>query len=249
MAQGQTTPVARTARRTARSTGRTAAQSGLRVRERASGEGRAVASRAADEASEVASTAQDEGRRVASRAADEASEVASTAAEEGQQLVALASEQASELSGTVREQTARVTGEVVEQGRTLAEEARSQAQAQAHAQSRRLADSLSRLGDEVRALAEGRPEDAATVRPYVTNAADTVYDAADRLYGLASDIDTRGLGGVLEDLQAFARRRPGAFLLGAAVVGFGVGRAVRASSGDNEEPAIAPAPALRGRSA
>src|SRR3712207_4287303 len=59
MAQGQTTPVATTARPSARSTGRTAAQSGLRVRQRASGEGRAVASRAADEASDVASTAQD----------------------------------------------------------------------------------------------------------------------------------------------------------------------------------------------
>ena len=247
MAQGQTTPVARTARRNVGSTGRTAAQSGLRVRRRASGEGRAVASRAADEASDVASTAQDESRRVASRAAEEASDVASTAADEGQQLVGLASEQASELGDTVREQTARVRGEVVDQGKTLAEEARSQAQSQAHAQSRRLADSLSRLGDEVRALAEGRPEEAETVRPYVANAADTVYDAADRLYTLASDIDQRGLGGVLDDLQAFARRRPGAFLLDAAVAGFGVGRAVRSSSAD--DGAEAAPPALGGRSA
>ena len=247
MAQGQTTPVAGTARRTARSTGRTAARSGLRLRSRASDESRAVASRAADEASDVASTAQDEGRRVASFAAEEASDVASTAAEEGQQLVALASEQATELGTTVREQTARVRGEVVDQGKTLVEEARSQAQTQAHAQSRRLADSLSRLGDEVRALAEGRPDEAATVRPYVTNAADAVYDAADRLYSLATDIDTRGLTGVLEDLQTFARRRPGAFLLGAAVAGFGVGRAVRASSADDGESA-APS-AVRGRSA
>lgn len=246
MAQGHTTPIARTARRNARSTGRTAARSGLRVRSRASDESRAAASHAADEASEVASTAQDEGRRVASRAAEEASDVASTAAEEGQQLVALASEQATELGSTVREQTARVRGEVVDQGKSLVEEARSQAQAQAHAQSRRLADSLSRLGDEVRALAEGRPDEAGTVRPYVTNAADAVYDAADRLYGLASDIDTRGFTGVLEDLQTFARRRPGAFLLGAAVAGFGVGRAVRASSAD--EDGDTGAPALRGRS-
>jgi hypothetical protein len=246
MAQGQTTPVAGTARRATRSTGRTAARSGLRVRSRASDEGRAVASRAAEEASDVASTAQDEARRVASNAAEEASDVAATATEEGQQLVALASEQATELGSTVREQTARVRGEVVEQGKTLAEEARSQAEAQAHAQSRRLADSLSRLGDEVRALAEGRPDEAGTVRPYVSNAADTVYDAADRLYTLASDIDTRGLTGVLDDLQAFARRRPGAFLLGAAVAGFGVGRAVRASSTDDGE-AEAPA-AVRGRS-
>ena len=246
MAQGQTTPAARTARRGASSTGRAAARSGLRFRSRAGDEGRAVASRAADEASDVASTAQDEGRLVASRAADEASDVASTAAAEGQQVVTLASEEATELGTTVQEQAQRVGGEVVEQGRTLAEEARSQAEYQAQAQSRRLADSLSRFGDEVRALAEGRPEAAETVQPYVANAADAVYDAADRIYSVAADIDERGLGGVLEDLQAFARRRPGAFLFGAAVVGFGVGRAVRASSGEDEE---APAPAaLRGGS-
>ena len=235
MAQGQTTPVVRSARRTARSTGRAAARSGLRLRERAGDEGRAVASRAADEASDVASTAQDEGRRVASRAAEEASDVATTAAAQGQQLVALASEQAGELGTTVREQTARVRGEVVDQTRSLAEEARSQVQSQAYAQSRRIADSLARLGDEVRALADGRPEEAETVRPYVSNAADAVYDAADRLYGLASDIDERGLTGVLDDLQAFARRRPGAFLVGAAIAGFGIGRVVRASSSDDGE--------------
>ena len=244
MAQRETTPI--TARRSARSTGRTAAQSGLRVRQRASGEGRAVASRAADEASDVASTAQDEGRRVASRAAEEASDVASTATAEGQQLVSLASEQATELSSTAREQAARVRGEVVEQGKTLAEQAQTQVQTQVHTQSRRLADSISRLGDEVRALADGRPDEAETVQPYVANAADAVYDAADRLYSLAADIDSRGIGGVLEDLQTFARRRPGAFLIGAAVAGFGVGRAVRASSADDGDGAGPPA--RRGRS-
>lgn len=246
MAQRQTTPVARTARRTARSTGRTASQSGLRVRARAGDEGRAVATRAAEEASDVASTAQDEGRRVASRAGEEAADVASTAAEEGQQLVALASEEATELGSAVREQTARVRGEVVEQGKTLAEEARSQVETQVHAQSRRLADSLSRLGDEVRALADGRPEEAETVRPYVANAADAVYDAADRIYSLASDIDARGLSGVLDDLQSFARRRPGAFLAGAALAGFGIGRVVRASSDDDQTAASRP---VGGRSA
>ena len=85
------------------------------------------------------------------------------------------------------------------------------------------------------------------MQPYVSNAADAVYDAADRLYSLASDIDSRGLSAVLDDLQAFARRRPGAFLVGAAVAGFGIGRAVRASSGDDSQASAAPA--VGGRSA
>ncbi len=33
----------------------------------------------------------------------------------------------------------------------------------------------------------------------MSDAAAAVYEAADRLYGLASDIDDRGIGGVLED--------------------------------------------------
>jgi gas vesicle protein len=211
------------AARAARSTGKTAARAGSRVGSRAA----------------------DEGQRVASEAADEAQAVTSTAQEKGQEVVGVAARQAREVRATAKEQADRVRGEVVDQGRTLVEDARSQLENQANAQSRRLADSLSRLGDEVRALAEGRPQDADTVRPYVSNAADAVYDAADRLYGLAQDVEEQGLTAVLDDVQAFARRRPGAFLLGAALAGFGLGRAVRASRDDGEDQA---APGTRGRS-
>jgi hypothetical protein len=40
---------------------------------------------------------------------------------------------------------------------------------------------------------------------------------------------------VLEDVQTFARRRPGVFLLGAAVLGFGVGRYVKAEAAQRKE--------------
>jgi hypothetical protein len=142
--------------------------------------------------------------------------------------------QGPETGATAKEQVGRVRGEVVEQGRSVVADARSQVEAQANAQVRRLADGLAGLGEQVRALNEGRPEDAGTLAPYVSNAAEAVYDAADRVYTVAANIDERGLGGVLEDVQAFARRRPGAFLVGAAIAGFGLGRAVRASS--SEEP-------------
>jgi len=172
---------------------------------------------------------------VASTAGDEAQAVASTAQEKGQQVVDVAARQARQVGATAREQAEQVRGEVVDQARSLGEEARSQIESQANAQTRRLADTLSRLGDEASALAEGRPDEADTLRPYLSDAATTVYDAADRVYGLARDIDEQGLSAVLEDLQAFARRRPGAFLLGAAVAGFGVGRAVRASRDEGSD--------------
>jgi gas vesicle protein len=192
----------------------------------------------------VGSRAADESQQVASKAADEAQAVASTAQEKGQAVVGVATRQARQVGASAKEQADKVRGEVVDQARSLAEEARTQVESQAHAQSRRLADTLSRLGDEVRALAEGRPDDADTLQPYVSDAATAIYDAADRVYGLAQDLDERGLTPVLDDLQAFARRRPGVFLLGAAVAGLGVGRAVRAAKGGGEDVS---APMVRGR--
>ncbi len=202
MAQQTTAEPAGAARRSARATGRAAARSGSRA------------------------------KSVASQAGEQAQEVAATVQEKGQQLATVASEQAQRVKDTVIEQAPQVGSEVVEQGRNLVQEARTQVQGELEAQSRRVGDSLSRLGNEIRALAEGRPEAATTVQPYVSNAADAVYDVADRVYGVIDDVQTRGWTGVLDDLQSFARRRPGAFLIGAAVAGFGVGRAVRASSDD-----------------
>jgi hypothetical protein len=140
-----------------------------------------------------------------------------------------------EVRDTASEQVERVRGEVVDQALSVAADAQAQVESQVHDQARLLADGLARLGEEARALSKGRPEEAETLVPYVSNAADALYDAADRVYSLAADIDERGLGGVLQDVQAFARRRPGAFLVGAAVAGFGLGRAVRASSSDESE--------------
>lgn len=222
MANRPTPPTRSAPAPAARGAARTAARSGSEVGSRAADEGRQVAYRAADEAQEVASTAQDQGRRVAGAATREVREVRDTASEQAE----------------------RVRGEVVDQARTVAADAQAQVESQAHDQARMLADGLARLGEEARALSEGRPEEAETLAPYVSNAAEALYDAADRVYSLAADIDERGLGGVLQDVQAFARRRPGAFLVGAAVAGFGLGRAVRASSSD-ESGSNPPAGATR----
>jgi hypothetical protein len=56
-------------------------------------------------------------------------------------------------------------------------------------------------------------------------------EAAERL---ASRLEHGGVDAVMADARAFARRRPGAFLLGAATVGFVAGRLVRNLNGGNE---------------
>ena len=168
------------------------------------------------------------GADVASDATDEARDVASTAAQRTRQLAETAREETSNLAQDVRERASEVTGEVFEQGRNVVEDARQQVEAKAAAGTQQLATAFRNLGSQTQALTEGRPEDAPDLLEYACRAADGFYGAADRLYGLSQDIQEEGVGKVLDDLQSFARRRPGAFLLGAAVAGFGLGRAVKA---------------------
>ena len=52
---------------------------------------------------------------------------------------------------------------------------------------------------------------------------------------LASRMEQGGAQGVVDDVTRFARRRPGAFLAGAAGVGFVVGRLVRAGAASQRE--------------
>ena len=155
-------------------------------------------------------------------------DVASSAAEQGQQVATAAVTQARDLAGTAREEAAQVGEELSEQARSLLEETRGQLQDQAQTQVERLSETLRRFGAQGQALAEGRPSQAGPLPAYVR-------DAAGRLEQLADDVDTRGVEGLVDDLQSFARRRPGVFLLGAAAVGFGVGRLIRAKSSDGEE--------------
>jgi hypothetical protein len=52
---------------------------------------------------------------------------------------------------------------------------------------------------------------------------------------MAERLESGGLEGALSDLQTFARRRPGVFLLGAAATGFAVGRLLRGAQAANAD--------------
>ncbi len=181
-------------------------------------QGRRVASAAAGRAERVASTVTEEGQRVAT-----------TAVQEGQEIARTAGSQATDLAETAREQAAQVSAELSNQARTLIDDTRTGIQEQAQTQTQLLADSVRRLGEEARALAEGRPEQAGVLAEYVSQ-------AAERLTNVARQIEERGPEGLIDEVKTLARTRPGTFVLGAAVAGFGAGRAVRASStGDGGE--------------
>ncbi|MFN2504643.1 MAG: hypothetical protein ABR540_10535 [Acidimicrobiales bacterium] len=196
----------------------------------------------------MARVAASQSRQVAGGAADEAGGLASTAAERGGDLVRVAKEDARQLAGTVRARAGEVTEQLTSQSRSLVEETKGQLEGQVRTGTQRAAGGFRQLGEQVQALAEGRPEDAPALTDYVWRAADGCYGVADKLHGLGDDIETRGFAGVLGDLQSFARRRPGTFLLGALAVGFSVGRMVKAESeADDTEEDDAVQPAIPAR--
>lgn len=209
--------------------------------------GSEVASTAKEQGQEVASTAKEQGQEVASSAKQQGQRVASTAKAQGQQVLRSSADQATEVVGTAKQQASEVAQQASDQARNLLEETRTRLEEQTADGAHKLGDNLSRLGSEAIALADGRPEEAPTLQRYVQRSGESLLDAADRAYGLSDEVRTRGIGSVLADVQSFARRRPGVFLLGTAVVGVMAGRAVRNAQDQDEQPVTALPPATNGR--
>ena len=163
-----------------------------------------------------------------STAADQATQVKRTATRQGKAVARTASQDVRELAGNVRSQAEQVKGEVAGQARALLTDARSQVQEQADVQTGRLARALFQVGGQAVALSEGRPEQAGPL-------ADYAEQAANWLDTCAAQIEERGLEGLASDVVDFARRRPGLFLAGAAVVGLGVGRLIRSGAVSSDD--------------
>ena len=178
------------------------------------------------------------GKAAAATANRQGKAVASDAARQSQEVAGVAGEQAREVVSVVREQAAQITQELSAQGRSLYDETRQQIGTQAEEQTQNLAQTLHRLATETQALVDGHPEDSGSVGAYA-------QQCAEKFHEIAWEIEDRGVEGLVQDLGNFARRRPGAFLVGAALVGFGGGRLIRSagSGGDGDTVAMASAPA------
>lgn len=171
-------------------------------------------------------TPKQRGKAAAGEAAEQTRQVASTARGQGQEVAGVAKEQVGAVTTTAKEQATQLTQELSDQGRALYDDAREQLEQQAETQTQNLAKALHRWGTQTQALANGHPEQAGTVGQYA-------QQWADKLHDLATGIENRGVSGLVEETQDFARRSPGAFFLGAVMVGFAGGRLVRSSSSDD----------------
>jgi hypothetical protein len=139
-------------------------------------------------------------------AKDQASTVASTAAQAGSQVASTAADQAKQ----VTQETRRQAQDLVQQGR-------QQLQEQARTGQQKAGQGLSSLAEELRTMVEGGQTSSGP-------ATDLVRQAGDKLEELAGWVQNREPGDLVNELRGFARRRPGVFLLGAAVAGVVAGR-------------------------
>ena len=125
--------------------------------------------------------------------------------------------EARSVAQTAQQQAGRVTDEARTQARNLVSDGRQQVRQQAQDQTDRLGSALRQLGKQADAVLDGRPDDAGQVGTWVR-------DASDQINRLADQVDDLGFEGIVREVREFARRRPGAFLIGAATAGFFVAR-------------------------
>lgn len=132
---------------------------------------------------------------------------------------------------TVRDEAQQVGETAMEQARSVAEQAKERSldaaaklgeslHAKGDEEAARFAGNLRRASAELRSMAEQQGEpvyQAGVVHSVARQGADATERLADRIEG-------GGFDGVMADFRSFARRRPGAFLLGAAATGFVAGR-------------------------
>ncbi|MCE1178174.1 MAG: hypothetical protein LWW86_03980 [Micrococcales bacterium] len=151
-------------------------------------------------------------------AAAEASGVAEDAKQGAQQVI-----------GTAQDEAAQVAAEAKNQARDLLHTVRGEVSSQAGGQTQRIAESLRSIADELREMAQGSGQSGI--------ASGLADQASGQLHAFAGRIDGRDPEDLLEDVRSFARRRPGAFLAGAAVVGLIGGRLTRGLRDDEPQPA------------
>ncbi len=143
-------------------------------------------------------------------------------ADQAEHLATRAGDRAGTVAAEVGDQAQAVMRDAQGHAREVMDRTRQDIEQQAEQRSGQAADGLRSLAGNVRALAEGRPDEAGPLVHYL-------HDAGDRLGGVADRFE-QGPQAVLGDVRSFARRRPIAFLGICGALGFVAGRLARAGA-------------------
>jgi len=142
-----------------------------------------------------------------------------TAKEEAKDLTHTATAEAKNVAATAKDEAMSVAGDVKTQAKDLYVQTKQELTEQASTQQQRVASGLRAVGSELGSMAD---------RSDGGVAGDLVRQAATRVSAAGSWLEARDPGGVIDEVKRFARRKPGVFILGAAVAGVVVGRLTRA---------------------
>lgn len=123
---------------------------------------------------------------------------------------------AQQVAETAKTEAAGVASEVTANAKDLFNQARSDLTDQAGVQQQKVAEGLRSVAGELHSMAENSDQ------PGV--ATDLVRQAAERSSSVASWLDNRNPGSLVDEVKTFARQRPVAFLAIAAGAGFLAGR-------------------------
>ena len=140
-----------------------------------------------------------------------------------QSTTAQAKDKAGNVASTATDQAKNVAGEAKTQARNLLRESQGQVREQAGQQKQKASGGLRSLSDELRSVADGTQ----TSQSGMVN--DLARQASDKAQELASWIDAREPGDLVNELRDMARRKPGTFLFGAALAGVLAGRLTRSA--------------------
>jgi len=159
-----------------------------------------------------------------------AGDVKESAKQQAAQVGSAAADAAGATVETAKEQIGNVAQEAAGHARDLWSQASSDIGEQASQQTQRLTSNIRQLADHLNGMADNGESGSP--------AQSLVREAGQRAHGVANYLDGRQPGDFITDISQFGRRRPGTFLLGAAVAGFLAGRLVKAAK--NAEPSPGP---------
>lgn len=143
-----------------------------------------------------------------------------TAKQEAADLKDTAASQAKDVLATAKDEASSVVGEAKTQAKDLYAQTQRELKDQADAQQQRIAGGLRSVGDELASMAANAGGGGV--------ASDLVQQVSTRLSAAGAWLGDRDPSAVLAEVKRFARRKPGTFILGAAVAGIVVGRLTRA---------------------
>ncbi|MBG6225266.1 ElaB/YqjD/DUF883 family membrane-anchored ribosome-binding protein [Arthrobacter sp. CAN_A2] len=160
-----------------------------------------------------------------SAAKDQAKKVGQDGKEAAKNVAGTAAADAKDVAGTAAAEAKNVAAEVGSHAKDLFGTVTSEVKSQAGTQQQKITEGIRGVSDELRSMADKSDNQ------FVSG---LVEQASQRTGSAASWLEGRDATDILEDVKAFARRKPGTFLAIAAATGLVVGRLSRGAKGNND---------------